>query len=142
MHVETKRRIHTPSGATTVVTTNKGRAVRQSSIFEREKATALLMAVRPFSKRLQGMITFFRSKPNKPKTGVETNATPRPSIPEMKDRTKRMRGNNTYCEGSSLLRATNQSASPQTTATRRLQISEAIFHIVVCHFTAITECAG
>ena len=40
------------------------------------------------------------------------------------------------------LRATDQSPSPETTTTSRLHISKAIFHVVVCHFTAVAECAG
>lgn len=47
-----------------------------------------------------------------------------------------------YSENLLLLRATDQSPSPQTTTTGWLQISEAIFHVFVCHFTAVAECAG
>jgi hypothetical protein len=39
------------------------------------------------------------------------------------------------------LRATDQSPRPETTPTGRLHISKAIFHVVVCHFTAVAECA-
>lgn len=38
--------------------------------------------------------------------------------------------------------ATDQSPSPKAATTCRLQISEAIFHVVICHFTAIAEGAG
>jgi len=59
-------------------------------------AVALLIAVRPFKRRLQSMITCFRSKPNRPRTGVEIKATPRPSIPERNDSTNKRIGSRKY----------------------------------------------
>jgi hypothetical protein len=85
--VETNWSSQTPTGAVMVVMNKSGIAVRQSTIFALAKATAPEIAVNPLSHKDQGMMTFFNSKPNNPNTGVAMNATPKPIIPAMNERT-------------------------------------------------------
>ena len=77
-------RSHTPIGAPIVVMTIRMSAPRLSTIPAFQKAIAALIAVSPLSSSAQGWISLIRSYPNRPRTGIAMNATPRPSIPDRK----------------------------------------------------------